>query len=321
MVKILFSSAGRRVELINCFRFAANEIGLELEIVAVDMNPDWSPACQVADKSYCVPRCTNEAFIDVVFGICKKDHIDLLIPTIDTELNIYAENTALFSQAGTEILISDSETIAIARNKEMTASVLNEWGIGTPKTWRVSEVLNEKNVFPLLLKPVSGSCSNGIFVADTAEDIKKANIKNSDYVAQELCQGREYTINAFYDRHGTFRTCVPHYRKYVRAGEVCFAETVRIPEFKTIAQKFTEIFKGLRGNICFQGFVNENDKRTVVFEINARFGGGYPICDKAGGTYAKWILQELIGEKPDYHDNWEEGLRMLRYDAAVFYGA
>ena len=57
---------------------------------------------------------------------------------------------------------------------------------------------------------------------------------------------------------------------------------------------------------------------ATVFEINARFGGGYPICDRAGGTFAKWILQDLSGCTPDYNDNWQEGLRMLRYDAAVF---
>ena len=55
-----------------------------------------------------------------------------------------------------------------------------------------------------------------------------------------------------------------------------------------------------------------------IFEINARFGGGYPVCDRAGGTFAKWILQDLCGQEPDYHDTWKEGVRMLRYDAAVF---
>jgi carbamoyl-phosphate synthase large subunit len=103
----------------------------------------------------------------------------------------------------------------------------------------------------------------------------------------------------------------------VRSGEVCFAQTVRIPEFKTIALRLSAIFRGLRGNICFQGFLDRTGRATV-FEINARFGGGYPICDQAGGTYAKWIVQDVIGVKPDYNDAWQEGLRMLRYDAAVF---
>ena len=56
----------------------------------------------------------------------------------------------------------------------------------------------------------------------------------------------------------------------------------------------------------------------TVFEINARFGGGYPICDQAGGTFAKWILQKLAGQRPSYNDQWIEGVRMLRYDDAIF---
>jgi len=55
-----------------------------------------------------------------------------------------------------------------------------------------------------------------------------------------------------------------------------------------------------------------------VFEINARFGGGYPICDYAGGTYARWLLQDLMRATPDYNDDWRAGVRMLRYDEAFF---
>lgn len=46
--------------------------------------------------------------------------------------------------------------------------------------------------------------------------------------------------------------------------------------------------------------------------------GGYPICDAAGGTFARWLLMDAMGKTPDYHDDWKEGVRMLRYDAAVF---
>ena len=112
-------------------------------------------------------------------------------------------------------------------------------------------------------------------------------------------------------------SCVPHLRRFVRSGEVCFAQTVRIPEFSDIAKKIESILKGIYGTICFQGF-QDLDGDLRIFEINARFGGGYPICDRAGGTFARWILQETMGLEPDYHDDWIDGLRMMRYDAAVF---
>ena len=72
---ILFSSAGRRVALIDCFRKAANDLGVGIDIVAVDMDPSWSPACQVADFSYAVDACTSVKHINQVLEVCQKHFI------------------------------------------------------------------------------------------------------------------------------------------------------------------------------------------------------------------------------------------------------
>lgn len=319
MIRLLFSSAGRRVELVNCFREAAKELKIDIQVIGIDLNPYWSPACQIADHAYSVSRCTNPNYIDEIIRICEHHKIDLIIPTIDTELMVYANSLRQFAERGTKVLVSAPDVIAVARDKGKTAKVLQENGILVPKTLQIPNALKfDNNIrFPLLVKPKDGSCSAGIIWVDSVDALVRANIDSNAYIAQEACQGQEYTINAYYKPNGRCAACVPHLRRLVRAGEVCFAETVRIQEFTEIAHKFSNIFKGIRGNICFQGF-KEPDGRVRVFEINARFGGGYPICDRAGGTYAKWILQELSEMTPDYNDDWREGVRMLRYDAAVF---
>ena len=319
MVHLLFSSAGRRVELINCFRQAAEALGRPVRVIAADADPQWSPACHLADEACKVPRCDHPDFMPAIADICRKHRVQLIIPTIDTELMVYAQNRERLASLGTEVLLSDPASVSVARDKQKTADVLRNHGIRTPKTWPAEAAAKgQSNVlFPLVLKPVDGSCGKGIFTAATPDEISCRQIDPALYVAQEICSGDEYTINAFYTRQGTCEACVPHYRKFIRAGEVCLAETVRIEAFTRIAHQLANVFNGLWGNICFQGFVDESGNASV-FEINARFGGGYPICDWAGGTYARWILQDLMGLQPDYHDNWREGVRMLRYDAAVF---
>ena len=319
MINLLFSSAGRRVELIQCFRKAAAELACDVQIVAIDADPEWSPACQVADFAFRVPLCTDEKFISTVADICQRHQVELVIPTIDTELVIYGDSREIIKDAGAEVLLSGKDVVTVARDKKKTAEKLASHGIRTPKTWpaRYFECGDADICFPLIMKPVDGSCSKGIFTICSRNELLSSGADLGRYVAQEICSGEEYTINAFYTRHGDCVSCVPHYRKFVRGGEVCLAETSRVPEFTFVAHRLSEIFPGLWGNICFQGFL-EKSGQVTVFEINARFGGGYPICDQAGGTYAKWILQDLMGQQPDYHDNWQEGLRMLRYDAAVF---
>ncbi len=315
MIRLLFSSAGRRVELVNCFRQAARGLNINLEVIAIDMDPLWSPACQVADYAYKVPHCTSSDFLNDVLDICKRHEVDMIIPTIDTELIGYAENREHFSENGTEILVSSVDFVRVTRDKEETAHILSNNGISAPRTWNMQDTHNLE--FPLLIKPRDGSCSNGIYIVNSKNELLRKDIDNDLYIAQEICQGREFTVNCFYDRLKGCVGCVPHFRKFMRAGEVCFAETVRIPKFKVFADKLYEIFSEIYGCICFQGFQDDSGN-VSIFEINARFGGGYPICDKAGGTFARWILQDLRGEVPDYHNNWQEGIRMLRYDAAVF---
>lgn len=317
-VAILFSSAGRRVALNNAFRNAATALGIDAKIVAVDMDPSWSPACQVADVACKVVTCTSTDFIPQMLEICRKHNVKLIVPTIDTELMVYAENRALFKEIGTEIHIGDLQFVAIARDKEATFRILRSNYIPVPESWNAYDLVKtEKISFPLFLKPKGGSCSKGIAVVSSVQELREKIGGGEDWLVQEVCTGQEYTINCFYDRKGVCVSCVPHLRKFVRDGEVCFAETERVPEFTAIAHQFSRIFKGIWGCICFQGFKKE-DGSVQVFEINARFGGGYPICDYAGGTFARWILQDLIGVAPDYNDDWRVGVRMLRYDEAFF---
>jgi len=243
LIRLLFSSAGRRVELVNCFRDAATSLGVEIQVHAIDLDPLWSPACKIADYAHTVPRCTSRNFISDVISICKNHEVDLIIPTIDTELMVYARAKRRLAQIGTDVLVSEPDVIEIARDKRKTAEVLTKEGIPVPETWKLSEALkfNENIGFPLLLKPKDGSCSEGIITVESLDALIGANLDATRYIAQKVCQGQEYTINAYYTPDGRCVSCVPHLRILVRDGEVCFAETVRISAFTDIAHQFSKL--------------------------------------------------------------------------------
>jgi carbamoyl-phosphate synthase large subunit len=71
--------------------------------------------------------------------------------------------------------------------------------------------------------------------------------------------------------------------------------------------------------LCFQLIVDPN-LGAKVFEINARFGGGYPLADHAGGKFAKWLLAEVSGLQSDPNNDWRDGVEMMRYDSAIYRG-
>jgi carbamoyl-phosphate synthase large subunit len=316
---ILVSSAGRRTELLQCFRADARELGIDLRIIAVDLQPEYSASCLAADERFAVPRCADTEFIPALLQICQREQVGLLIPTIDTELEFLAENVEAFASIGTRIVVSDLSTVRLARNKDRTAEFLQRIGVPAPRTGAIAEVRSRPNdwQWPLILKPVGGSSSVGIQVVEDTARFEAAAAARDDYFVQEFWKGREFTVNLFVDAAGKLRSVIPHLRKETRAGEVSKGITMREPTLIEFGQMIAANLPGARGPLCFQAIVSP-EGRAVVFEINARFGGGYPLAHAAGATFSRWLLEEALDLPSTAHDEWRDRLMMLRYDAAIF---
>lgn len=317
-LRILFTSAGRRVELINCFREAAARQEFHAEIHACDLVPELSAACLVADASFAVPRCTDADYIPALLDYCDYERIDLLVPTIDTELDALSRARDLFAQVGTVVHVSAPETIDIVRDKERTIEVLRAAGVPVPRTARLEHVGSapQQWPWPMFVKPVAGSASRGIAVLESPEEIR------DDYcepmLAQELLKGPEYTISIYVGEGGRMLSAIPHRRLSVRAGEVEKGRTVRERRFIDIAERVTAALPGARGVLCFQ-LIDDPVRGPCVFEINARFGGGYPLADRAGGRFAESLIAHIAGRSECATMDWHEDVTMVRYDSAIFH--
>src|SRR5262245_36723674 len=106
MITVLFTSAGRRAELINCFRDDAAVLKAALRVIAADLNPELSSACHLADERIQVPPCTEAGYVPRLLEICRKEKVKLLTPTIDTELEPLAMAAEQFEAIGTRVHIS-----------------------------------------------------------------------------------------------------------------------------------------------------------------------------------------------------------------------
>jgi carbamoyl-phosphate synthase large subunit len=287
----------------------------------VDAKPDMSPACHQATKSYRVPRCTEPGFIPALLDICKTEGVRLLVPTIDPELTILAASKPLFSELGVRVAVSSPAVVALARDKLATARFLERNDLPAPRTSPLAELLEQPGAWhwPLVVKPIHGSCSVGVRVVRTPQDLLASELDRSaqDYVAQELWRGREYTVNVFFDHHGNLRAAVPHLRYEVRAGEVSKGITERHPTLMDLAGRLGRVLEGASGALCFQAIVTPAGP-AAIFEINARFGGGYPLAHRAGATFGRWLLEETLGRPCTAHNDWKPGCVMLRYDSSVF---
>lgn len=316
--RMMISSAGRRVGLLRCFRESTSVLGIDLEIFACDLKPEWSPASLEADAAFTAPPAESDAFIPEMLALCERHGIGLIVPTIDTELTAYAQARAQFAAIGTQVAVSDAPLVAMARDKFATAGFLSKAGIRSPRTVTADEFLNDRATltFPLLAKPRGGSSSRGIGIVRDLDQVA-AKEAVEPYVLQEILEGPEYTVSLYFDAQGALKCAVPHERLRVRGGEVEKGVTVRHPLLEDMAKSLANAMQGARGAMCFQTRMGE-DGLPSMFEINARFGGGYPLAHRAGAPFAQWMLEEWLDLPRTAADRWRSDVLMLRFDDAVF---
>lgn len=317
-LRMLISSAGRRVGLLRAFRASAAALGVALEMFACDLQPDWSSACMEADYAFAVPPATSPDFIEAMLGYCERHAIALVIPTIDTELLAYSAARERFAAIGTIVSIGSPAVVEMARDKLLTARFLEAAGIPSPRTASACDLLADDVAWswPLLAKPRHGSSSKGIHILRDRGDIEHLCLGEA-YVVQEILRGREFTVNMFFDDRGQLGCAVPHERLQVRAGEVEKGVTVRDATLCGLARDLAAALPGAFGALCFQAIMSE-DGSASVFEINARFGGGYPLAHHAGATFATWLIEQTLHMPRSVRDDWTPGVVMLRFDDAVF---
>lgn len=296
--KILFTSVGRRVELVQAFRTAAQRVQIDLEIYGADVS-ETAPAGQFCDHRIKVCRIDDEAYIPQLLEICKRHQIDALIPTIDTDLLILAENKARFERQGTKVFVSAPEMVRVCRDKRKTEDFFAECGLEAPHT--VDDIEKYKQGFPAFMKPLNGSSSIDAYKINNREELVNYSHRVKDYIVQPYIEGREYTVDIFCDYEGNPVYITPRERLAVRSGEVLKTQICQDEEMIAQMQQLIKKFRPC-GAITVQLIRQNNTGTCFYIEINPRFGGGAPLSIKAGADSAEGILRILNGEHLQYQE-------------------
>lgn len=297
-MKILFTSVGRRVELMQAFKKAAKELNVDLTIVGADIT-ESAPALYFCDETQIVCRIREPEYIPQLLTICEKEQIDCLIPTIDTDLLLLAENKDKFEQIGTKVLISAVDKVQLCRDKRFTADYFLSLGLKSPMP--IDDVEKYDLGYPAFIKPKDGSSSIDAYKVNNEADLRTYAKKIADYIIQPFISGREFTIDIFCDYEGNPVYITPRERLAVRAGEVLktqiYQDDVMIEEMKKLIADYKPC-----GQITVQLIQDENSGDNYYIEINPRFGGGAPLSIKAGADSAKAVIRMLRGDALAYEE-------------------
>ena len=320
-MKILFTSIGRRVELVQSFRSAAANLNIDLKILGVDISMD-APALYFCDATYPICRISEEAYIPQLLDICKDNQVDCLIPTIDTDLMLLAQSKRLFEEAGIRVLISAPDKVRLCRDKTCTGEYFRSVGLNAPLSISSLEEFDKRYerreiAFPVFIKPKDGSSSIDAYKAENYDRLCQCAQKIRDYVIQQFISGREYTIDIFCDYWGNPVFITPRERILVRGGEVIVTKITQndrmIAEMQTLISDFKPC-----GQITVQLIRDEQSGEDYYIEINPRFGGGAPLSIKAGADSAEAVLRMLSGERLSYQEKAaRDGAIYSRFDQSI----
>ncbi len=315
-INVLFTSAGRRVELLRAFRRAYEELGLRGRILATDIDP-LAPAHQVADASVIVPRLDDPQYISTLEHLIRAQGVHLVFPLIDPDVHMLALHREDLERSGARVMVLDREPAETVSDKWKTQALFRDLGLHTPLSWLPQDGLAGQLQYPVFVKPRFGSAGKGASKVEDARQLEQHLAKVEDPIIQEFLPGVEITSDVFCGARGDVWAVVSRQRIEVRWGEVAKGVTVSNPR---IWEGCRTIARGLRarGPITVQCMLRGDE--PLFTEINARFAGGSPLAFAAGVPAPRWYLEEAAGRPVATPPigTYRAGLYMTRFDDSFF---
>ena len=311
---ILILSAGRRVELVTCFAQARQRLGVPGRIIAGDCSVT-APALYFADERRLLPRISEPGYVDAVIGVSRECKVSLIVPTIDTDLLLLAQNRGRIErECGAKVLVSDERVIAACRDKRRSARFFAENSFPAPRLLDSDTLSRGDFRFPLFVKPADGSSSVNAFRVDTKEELAFFLRYVPNPMVQEFVSGQEYTVDVFCDFCGKIIAITPRLRLATRGGESLKG---KIDKDAAVTEQTRRLIERLRpvGHITVQCIKNADG--VFFLEVNPRFGGGAPMSIAAGADSCAYLYRLLRGETLEFEDAARDGLLFTRFDRSI----
>ena len=314
-MNLLFTSVGRRVELMNYFRDAMKQSGKTGKIVGTDID-FLAPTREVVDEFVIVPKYTDPKFIDSLIEVCKEHEISAIFPLIDPDILLIAEAKVRFEQLGCKVFVADVPNSKICDDKNLTGDFFNELGMATPKTWSPESIPNDMS-FPAFIKPYNGSAAKHTYKIETPHELDFFKDYVPNAVVQQFIDGVEITTDVLCDLEGKAITVVSRQRIAVRDGEVVKGVTVFYPELDSMCRKIANHLKA-PGPITIQCLYDGSE--FYFIEINARLGGGIPLGIAAGVDTPGMLLDLISGQEVPSQTpgDYQQELYITRFDESFF---
>ena len=168
--KILITSVGGEFAP-NLILSIKNDQKISSKIIGTDIKKD-AIGKNFCDFFYQVPRANSKNYIKKIASICKKNKIDLVLPTSDEEAYTLSKNRKFIENKQTKLACTDFNTIKIFNDKVSTYKKLKQFNIPRPeyiiinKSSQLNIEINKmlKKYKEIVLKPSNSRGGRNVFI-------------------------------------------------------------------------------------------------------------------------------------------------------------
>jgi carbamoyl-phosphate synthase large subunit len=299
-INILFLGGAKRVSLAELFIKNGSFLGVDIGIFSYELDP-YVPIAEVAEVIVGKKWSDND-LMDHLVSIIRKYEIDIVLPFVDPSILVCAELKKHCDSVF--VPVSTTEVANVFYNK-ITA---DEWF----SLHNIPRPVN-RNVYPLIAKPVTGSASKGLVIINSEQDWDSFNSQfdSSSYLIQQFIKGIEFSVDCYVNQKGQAISIVPRLRLEVTSGESTKTVTVKNDVVIELSKKIIDTGFFI-GPITIQFIQDEITKAVYVMEINPRFGGAVLCSIAAGADSTVWILKEFLNLPIEPLSVWMENTIMSR---------
>jgi len=282
-----------------------------LALHAADASPLASglftvPAC----RRHVVPMGSDPHFAETLERLCRSRRIDLVIPTVDSELLPLSLVRRRLLQWGTRVAVSDPLGLGICADKvELTRTLAPRIPTAPTVVWSGQRLPSELSGVRLVAKPRQGSGARGVRIINEVSELASIPVDGS-YLVMQYLPGPEYSVDVFRTSDGRVLAAVPRERLRVDSGVAIAARTVHDPELEDYAARATETLN-LTGTVNVQ-FRRDAAGRPRLLEINPRFPGTMPLTVAAGVDMPRFTVLDAFDACGDLNPMGFEEVAIVR---------
>jgi carbamoyl-phosphate synthase large subunit len=267
--------------------------GEALEFFSADIDPH-APGLYLVDSAHrlLLPRGDDPGFVEAMLEICGEHDIDVLVPTVDSELVPLADARDELEAAGTSVLVAPTRALRLCLDKWALMQVA-DGSVPIPRSAPLDDDFDPGDFeLPVLVKPRVGSGSRGVRRVDSWDAL--GAVRDRSLLVQAHLPGPEYSLDVLARADGEVRAVVPRERLRIDSGIAITSRTVHDEELEAIGARAVETV-GITGVANVQ-VMRDAAGTPRLIEINPRFPGTMPLTVASGVNMPRLALGELLGD-------------------------